>query len=234
MHNPRQSFLCLACSINSVRGLLRPTEEVTRSSSSPILSCACGVLTQESSQLQLRKLTGLRSTSSQLPVITYTVTIHRDYTWVVIVHGNCLHVVADTPLSGIPCKPDSSSLQQLTSLLGESHICPGNPDEYYLTMATAHKGQLSSSGSVVARVEENLLVKIHGSMYNCTIQTASCVLLLGKDEMQCSSCKAYHCQLQAMHSRWLTMYCKISNHQSLSKHSTKSKEENTAETDIHY
>lgn len=158
---------------------------------------------QYSNQLQLCKLNTLPSTSSQPLVITYTITIHSDCSWLVFVHGNCLHNVADTPLSGIPCKLDSSSLHQLICAIDDSQICPGNPDDNFVTMVAARKGQLlSPSGRVVARLEENFIVEMHGNTYNRTVQTKSCALLVGKGEIHCGSCRAYRCQLRAMHSRW--------------------------------
>ena len=71
-------------------------------------------------------------------VITHSVVVQEDLTWAVFIHGRELSNVQATPLSSIPHKLDIGSLQQLINVLDRAHVCPGNPDDKYLTMATAH------------------------------------------------------------------------------------------------
>ena len=133
--------------------------------------------------------------------ITHTLCVQDDLTWTVFIHGNKLHQISNTPLSGISSTLSPLSLQKLISILDEACICPGNPDDQFLPMATAHKGVfVSGSGEEKARLEKDFQVILNGDVYHQTIRTATCSLLVGQGK--CSSCKSYRPQLCAMYSRW--------------------------------
>ena len=86
-------------------------------------------------------------------------------------------------------------------MLDTARVCPGNPEEHFIPLAEAHKGEFkTSSGQVKARVEKGFCVEANGNVYLQTIRTTSCSLLVGQGT--CSSCKSYRPQLRSMHSRF--------------------------------
>ena len=176
----------------------------------PVTQSWTAQYSDENKQLQLCKLNSLPSTSCQMLGITHTLCVQDDLTWTVFIHGNKLHQISNTPLSGISSTLSPLSLQKLISILDEAKlisildeacICPGNPDGQFLPMATAHKC-VFVSGSVEekARLEKDFQVILNGDVYHQTIRTATCSLLVSQGK--CSSCKSYHPQLRAMYSRW--------------------------------
>lgn len=98
---------------------------------------------------------------------------------------------------------DAISLQTLVTMIDQAFVCPGNPDNNFLAMAAAHKGQIlpSQSGDVKAYLE-SLPVVMNGECYPATVRTSSCTLLVNKG--QCMACKSYRPQLRAVYSRWLS------------------------------
>ena len=167
----------------------------------PVTQSWTAQYSDENKQLQLCKLNSLPSTSCRTLGITHTLCVQDDLTWTVFIHGNKLHQISNTSLSGISSTLSPLSLQKLISILDEACICPGNPDDHFLPMATAHKGVfVSGSGEEKARLEKDFQVILNGDVYHQTIRTATCSLLVGQGKR--SSCKSYRPQLRAMYSRW--------------------------------
>ena len=117
-------------------------------------------------QLKLCKFNSLPSTSSQPLVVTHTVCVQEDLTWSVFVHRSKIHRIVDTPLSCIPSILNPQTLHKLISVLDTARVCPGNPEEHFIPLAEAHKGEFkTSSGQVKARVEKGFVSKL---MAMCT------------------------------------------------------------------
>ena len=158
---------------------------------------------ESNKQLQLCKLSSLPSSSSQPlqpVVVTHTLYVQEDMRWSVFIHDSKIHDISNTPLESIPLILDPQSLQKLISVLDTARVCPGNPDEQFITLANAHKGEFKmSTGEIKARVEKKFIVEADGDVYKQTIRTTSCSLLVGQGK--CSNCKSYRHQLRAMHSR---------------------------------
>ena len=153
----------------------------------------------ENKQLQLCKLNSLPSTSCQ--ILRITLCVQDNLKWTVFIHGKKLHQISNTPLSGISSTQSPLSLQKLISILDEACICPGNPDDQFLPMATAHKGVfVSGSGEEKERLEKDFQVILNGDVYHKTIRTTTCSLFVSQGK--CNSCKLYRPQLRAMCSRW--------------------------------
>lgn len=151
--------------------------------------------------LQLYKLASGPSSSSQPLTVAHSVTIQEDLSWSVFVYGHNLTTFNETPLSLVPQVVNLSSLLSIMTILDQSHLCPGNPDEIFLSMASSRKGQfLASNKDVKASVENHTNVFFNNTLYASTIRTASCSLLVQGG--QCLSCKKYRGQLRAMYSRW--------------------------------
>ena len=107
------------------------------------------------------------------------------------------------PLSDVPSILSPPSLHKLITTLDEASVCPGNPDDQYVPMITAHKGVLTSvkfNGEERAHLEKDFPVTLNGAVYYQAIQTTKCSLLVGQGK--CAACKSYRPQLRALWSRW--------------------------------
>ena len=72
--------------------------------------------------------------------VTHCLTINSDLSWTLSVHGMKIDAHVCPLLSRISTTLNSkSSLQQLLSLLDNSMVCPGHPDEQFMEMARAKK-----------------------------------------------------------------------------------------------
>ena len=156
---------------------------------------------EDTKQLQLRKLNSLPSNSYQPLVVTHTLCVQENLKLSVFIHGNKRDHIFDTPLSAIPSTLDPP-LCKLIAILDTAQVFPGNPDEHFIPLANAHNGEFNTlSGDVKVHVEKWFLLEVDGDVYQETIRTASCSLLVGQGK--CISYKAYRPQLRSMHSRFL-------------------------------
>ena len=127
----------------------------------------------ENKLLQLCKFSSLPSTSHQILVITHEVCVREELKWTILIHGNELHQIANTPLSNIPLIL-GPPLNKLITTLDEASVCPGNPDEQYAPMVAARKGVfLSANGEEKVRLEKDFPVMLNGDVYHQTIRTSS-------------------------------------------------------------
>lgn len=105
----------------------------------------------------------------------HTVRVQEDLTWSVFVHGNKIDHITDTPLSSIPSTLNPQSLQKLILLLDAAHVCPGNPDEHFIELANAHKGEFKTPMTMcthrpfVQHYAVYLLDKEHAIPANCIV-----------------------------------------------------------------
>ena len=87
------------------------------------------------------------------------------------------------------------------SLLDNSVVCPGDPDEQFMEMAKAKKGNLlSRDGKLVARVDDYSPVMLNGDTYQVqrTVSDISILVSSGK----CSKCVSFRSTLRMMRHRW--------------------------------
>ena len=80
-------------------------------------------------------------------------------------------------------------------------MCAGNPDEKFIQMAKAKKGTIkSTNGKTIAVLDNSFQVSLNGEVYQETIRTTDCRLLV--HGAKCQACTDYRPRLRAMHSRW--------------------------------
>lgn len=150
--------------------------------------------------LQLCKVAHIPCSSNNPVVITHCIIVKEDFTWELFIHGHKLRDFSKIS-SSIPCHLNATFLKEMLHMLEKLHVCPGNPDERFVSMGVAHKGIFpSSSGGVRARVEENFPVTCGGKVYSTTVRLNLCALLVNEDK--CKLCKEYRPQLRAAYSRW--------------------------------
>ena len=134
--------------------------------------------------------------------VTHCLTINRDLSWTLSVHGMKLDARMCPLLSKVSTKlSKKSSLQQLLYLLENSIVCPGHPDEQFMEMAKAKKGNLlSRDGKIVASVDDYSPVTLNGDTYQATVRFRDCEVLVSNGK--CPKCVSYRSTLRKMRHRW--------------------------------
>ena len=154
-----------------------------------------------SDEIQLCKLLCTSGTSSEPMKISHSIMINSDMTWNVYVHGNKVLCRRNTPLSQFPDRLSAESLQSLISIVDSASVCPGNPDEKFIRMVKAKKGVVkSANGEKTAAIDDAFQVSLNDEIYQQTIRTTNCSLLV--HGTKCQACTDYRSHLRAMYSRW--------------------------------
>lgn len=92
-------------------------------------------------------------------------------------------------------------LNRIIMKLDHLHVCAGNPDEHFINLAEQRKGVFfNCSNEPVAAVDGFFPVTLEGIVYNQTIRSKSCEILV--DDVKCISCKKYRPTLRSLYSRW--------------------------------
>ena len=132
--------------------------------------------------------------SSNSPAfINCSLFIESDCTWHLHVHGHL--VPSDNSVHREhPNLLNSASATTLLSELSSLHVCPGNPEQKFISIATEKRNGefLSIKGEVVAYLDKN------GSG---TVRTSKCHLLI--ENLRCQECTKYRKNLLVQHSRIL-------------------------------
>ena len=134
-------------------------------------------------------------------VVTRSLIVKQDYTWVLNVHGHPVDPSNISSLALIPHNLTRDLATLLLSRLEELNTCVGNPEPKFVSLGEAKKkGQLKSlEKEVVAYVDSSACVGIGHQQYAHTIRCMKCHLLT--TEVRCSECAAYRKNLLAQHSR---------------------------------
>ena len=115
------------------------------------------------------------------PIIShhsYDLTIERDYTWALYIHGrqvNCENIgITDDLLSTV------GQVKNLFKIIRKATICPGNPDERFIEMISGCKKEVmtTNDGDIVAQIVEGCPVNCSGIEYNRTVRATSCTMLV--------------------------------------------------------
>ena len=78
--------------------------------------------------------------SAQPLVITHSVALESDFTWKLSVHGHEVQPATCPAISEFPAHLGVSALTQQLSLLDKLTVCPGHPDQHFVSMAKDRKG----------------------------------------------------------------------------------------------
>lgn len=162
-----------------------------------------------SDEIRLCKVSSQTGTSSEPMKISHSIIINSNMSWSVFVHGYKVSSRKNTPLSQFPDKLPAASLQSLINVVDSASVCPGNPDKKFIDMVKAKKGALKSiSGEKAAAIDDAFQVSLNGEVYQQTIRTTDCSLLVHGAKCQaCTDCRSH---LRATHSRWSRNKDKVS------------------------
>ena len=99
-------------------------------------------------------------------IVTHSFVVTQDLSWTLTVHGKEVNPQTCSALSDIPKILSTATLQTLLSVLDKAALCPGHPDQQFLSMLDAKKGQLlSRNGRTVAYVDSHSPVTLNGEEY---------------------------------------------------------------------
>ena len=100
----------------------------------------------------------------------------------------------------------SDDLLRLIKAIDEATLCPGNPDEKFITICQARGGKLKGAGGArdVAFIDDSPVVDTTGKAYDCTVRRVDCELLCehsGQYPLRCNSYQPYRSTLHSAVSR---------------------------------
>ena len=72
-------------------------------------------------------------------VVTHSPVVTQDLSWTLTVHGKEVNPQMCSALSDIPKTLSTATLQTLLSVLDKAAVCPGHPDQQFLSMLDAKK-----------------------------------------------------------------------------------------------
>ena len=89
----------------------------------------------------------------------------------------------------------------LVAAIDNLHVCPGHPDDHFVTMVQSRKDKMNKDVILDDRCE----VEIEGKNYGITVRHSKCELLT--EALKCPTCTAYHHTLRSMYSRHKKQRC---------------------------
>lgn len=124
-------------------------------------------------------------------VVTYSLIVKQDHSWVLHVHGHLVDPVNVPSLQSFPSSLSSDLTSLLLHQLGDLHTCIGNPEEKYIALAESKKNRqfLSEEKGVVAYVDRSVCIVVGNQTYASTVRCSKCYILTSS--MRCSVCATY-------------------------------------------
>ena len=155
--------------------------------------------TSSDDSIRLFKVVDIPSSSVEPLVITHSIIVHADLSWKVFVHNH--EVKRCSSLANIPLKLDEQSVNELITIVHKLHVCAGQPDSKFFTFVESKNGKLcNKSGSVAAFSDHYAPVSLNGEMFQSTVRTTNCELLVHGE--RCKPCSLYRKTLRVLHDRW--------------------------------
>ena len=126
--------------------------------------------------------------------ISHCLEIKKDMSWTLFVHG---HKVDLQNCCAMRTTNGNLEINQLVEKIDSLNICAGHPESRFSEITQARKGEFkSSSGSLVAFVDDYCPISLNGEVYDSTIRTVKCELLV--NGVKCECCKQYRSTLRSM------------------------------------
>ena len=179
-----------------------PVQGLSELTDSPLPSNQWVMQNHEPDDVVICRLSNQLSPDRHSLAVTHCLTITSDLRWTLSVHGKKIDAHVCPLLTKIPATLNKkSSLQQLLSLLENSTVCPGHPEEQFIEMAKEKKGKLlSKDGKMVARVDDFSPVILNSKVYQQTVRVCTCEVLVSSGK--CQQCVSYRNTLRKMRHRW--------------------------------
>ena len=146
-------------------------------------------------------LVKIKDTSSTCPIITHSLRVEGDLSWSLTVHGVQVSSSSCSALSSIPSNLNTESIHLILSTIDRASVCPGHPDNQFITTIKAKKGKLLSKDKSVASYHDTYAsVNVDGDIYSSTVRCSNCEVLAVRGK--CPACVRYRDSLQKIYHRW--------------------------------
>lgn len=140
--------------------------------------------------------------------VTLSVIIHGDNSWKVFARNR--EVPATNSLlrrfpDGI--LPSSGNAMQLVHAVHKAVICPGNPEEKFVSMCEKKGGKMKGErghGDTVAFIDNTAVIDSAGKSYSCSVRRTDCEVICecnGIYPTRCKTCNSYRDTLRSSLSR---------------------------------
>lgn len=133
-------------------------------------------------------------------VVTHTLTIQSDNSWILHVLGRQLNTSQYSSLNDYSPTVHSNDINNLLAAIDGLHICPGHPDNHFVDMLKDKNGVTKGNSATV--LDDYCDVTIEHTSYNVTIRHNDCNILVA-DSGRCPTCTAYRSTLRALYSRYI-------------------------------
>lgn len=153
---------------------------------------------------RLSKLENLPINDAWPPVhVQFTVVVYKDGRWFVRACGHKLTPCNCALLESMPRILTPSDLPCVIEVLNCSVTCSGNYEAVYCELAESQKGVFKDSTSKVVRAKlyTTPFVLPDGSCCHSTIRTVKCDILIARERVMCTHCKAYRSVLRSLHRK---------------------------------
>ena len=164
--------------------------------------------------------------------MTRSLIVDSDHTWIAYVGSKKIPETCSvlSQFSPPTCISTSDDLLRLIKVIDEATLCPGNPDEKFITICQARGGKLKGAGGAgdVAFIDASPVVDTTGKVYDCTVRRIDCELLCersGQYPLRCNSCQPYRSTLRSAVSRQKVDSTSASSHTPYSRLTLAEKDE---------
>ena len=137
-------------------------------------------------------------------VVSHSLIIKLDCSWMLHVHGHRVDPDLVPSLSKIPSCLDSETTVNLLQSVCSLNTCIGNPETKFTELGKSKKNCqfLSANGTVVAYVDSgHVLLNNAEEQFPCTVRCINCHLLTAAESKRCSVCTIYQNTLFSLCSR---------------------------------
>ena len=158
--------------------------------------------------------------TSQPAVVTTCLSIYKDLSWRLHVHGKVVNIEDCTALADTPVSLSTTSTVELLSLIDRLNVCVGNPDPRFTELCELQGGKIKAAdGTTSSFTDDFFSISLDGEEYQSTVRSAKCSILT--NNIRCDACKNYRATLRALCSRQLrTTEEMISKRTEASSHTT--------------
>ena len=134
--------------------------------------------------------------STQPLVISHSVTVCSDMTWSLSIYGLAVSSGDCEALAGSPDVVNCTTLHQLVWKIDSLNICPGHPDEQFVTMAASRGGNFHAiSGELFAYLDKSGTYHLNGQVSSETVRSSKCHRLI--NGIKCLECSKYRDTIRA-------------------------------------
>ena len=138
--------------------------------------------------------------SSSTMVFSRRLLIKNDMSWQVYV-GSHLVSMDNVLFNAYPKTISLDALKSLMQHVSGASLCHGNFEPVFIEVARLRKSKFSSSsGEIVATLDESMCIIVDGVEYSATIRHVNCSILL-MEQSVCLTCSEYRSTLRALVSR---------------------------------